>query len=69
MRPISSVLANFLTIEKGSVRLTSGDGESQLRQGDSAHYAADVPHRIENIGRGLAVAFLVVIYAPGRDGR
>ncbi|MEQ8789158.1 MAG: XRE family transcriptional regulator [Pirellulaceae bacterium] len=53
----------FLTIEKGTVRLTS-DGESRdLSKGDSAHYAADVPHRIENIGRGEAVVFLVDIYA------
>jgi transcriptional regulator with XRE-family HTH domain len=52
----------FLTIEKGKVRLTSGDQSSELSQGDSAHYPADVPHMIENIGRGDAVAFLVNIY-------
>lgn len=57
----------FLTIEKGTVRLYSGDESCQLHRGDSAHYAADVPHRIENAGRGEAVAFLVDIY--GRGGR
>ncbi len=57
----------FLTIEKGVVRLTSGDQTCELRKGDSAHYAADVPHRIENIGRGDAVAFLVDIYGRPAD--
>ncbi len=55
----------FLTVEKGTVRVHSGDETCELRQGDSAHYHADVPHRIENIGRGEAVAFLVDIYARG----
>jgi transcriptional regulator with XRE-family HTH domain len=57
----------FLTIEEGTVRLTSGDETRELSKGDSAHYPADVPHRIENIGRGQAVAFLVDIY--GRAAR
>lgn len=52
----------FLTIEKGSVRVTSGDQTSELHRGDSAHYPADVSHKIENIGRGEAVGFLVDIY-------
>ena len=54
----------FLTIEKGTVRLVSAAAEDELRRGDSAHYPADVPHRLENIGRGEALAFLVVIYPP-----
>lgn len=53
----------FLTIEKGSVRVISGQESSQLSKGDSAHYPADIPHRIENAGRGEAIAFLVDIYA------
>ena len=52
----------FLTIEEGAVRVTSGDNVSELRQGDSAHYAADVPHKIENLHDGESVAFLVDIY-------
>ena len=52
----------FLTIEKGNVRLSSGDQEAELGKGDSAHYSADVIHRIENIGRGEAIVFLVNIY-------
>jgi transcriptional regulator with XRE-family HTH domain len=53
----------FLAVEKGTVRLTSGSESTELGAGDSAHYPADVPHRIENVGRGEAVAFLVDIYA------
>ena len=57
----------FLTVEQGSVRLTSGEETTELGQGDSAHYPADVQHRIDNLGPGEAVAFLVDIY--GRPGR
>jgi mannose-6-phosphate isomerase-like protein (cupin superfamily) len=53
----------FLTVEKGALRVVSGDESCDLGRGDSAQYAADVPHRIENVGRGEAVAFLVDIYA------
>ena len=56
-----------VTIEQGRVRLTSGKETTELSQGDSAHYPADVPHRIDNLGPGEAVAFLVDIY--GRPGR
>jgi transcriptional regulator with XRE-family HTH domain len=59
----------FLTIEEGAVRLTSGEETRDLAKGDSAHYPADVPHRIENIGRGQAVVFLVDIYGRGSAGK
>lgn len=52
----------FLTVEKGAVRVVSGEEVSELNEGDSAHYPVDVPHAIENIGRGEAITFLVVIY-------
>lgn len=52
----------FLTIQKGRVRVTSAEECIELGRGDSANYRADVPHAIENIGRGDAVMFLVVIY-------
>ena len=57
----------FLTVERGRLRVTSGDETSELAEGDSAHYPADVPHRIDNLSPGEAVAFLVDIY--GRPGR
>jgi transcriptional regulator with XRE-family HTH domain len=53
----------FLTVEEGAVRLESGSESSDLARGDSAHYPADMPHRIANTGDGPAVLFLVVIYA------
>ena len=53
----------FLTVEKGSLRINAAGEPSELNRGDSAHYPADVPHHVQNTGRGEAVAFLVVIYA------
>jgi transcriptional regulator with XRE-family HTH domain len=52
----------FLTLSHGHIRITSGEDSAELRQGDSAHYPADVPHIIENLGRSDAVMFLVDIY-------
>ena len=42
--------------------MTSGKDVTDLGPGDSAHYRADVPHAIENTGRGVAIAFLVDLY-------
>lgn len=53
----------FLTVEEGAVRLESGSESSDLARGDSAHYPADIAHRIANAGADNAVLFLVVIYA------
>lgn len=52
----------FLTIQKGTVRVRSEEEVRDLHRGDSAHYRADVPHAIENSGKGDATAFLVVTY-------
>jgi transcriptional regulator with XRE-family HTH domain len=52
----------LLTVQKGSVRVTSGSDVEELRPGDSAHYHADVRHSIENVGDDDAVMFLVVTY-------
>ena len=52
----------FLTIQKGSARITSGDDTADLRKGDSAHYRADVPHTIVNTVRGDLTAYLLVTY-------
>jgi transcriptional regulator with XRE-family HTH domain len=56
----------FLTVEKGTVRLQAGDETTDLERGDSAHYPADIPHSIVNIGRGEALLFLVDIYGRPR---
>ncbi|MDA7950957.1 MAG: XRE family transcriptional regulator [Pirellulaceae bacterium] len=55
----------FLTIQSGRVRLTSGEEVCELVAGDSAHYPADVSHKIENLAPTESIAFLVDIY--GRD--
>ena len=54
----------FLTLQKGRIRVRSGDHSVILETGDSARYLADVDHAIENMGRGEALAFLVAIYHP-----
>jgi transcriptional regulator with XRE-family HTH domain len=52
----------FLTVQKGQVRVESAEDAETLGPRDSASYRADVPHAIVNIGRGEAVLFLVDIY-------
>ena len=52
----------FLTVQKGSLKVTSGDEIVDIEKGDSASYRADIEHCIENTGRSTALAFLVVIY-------
>jgi len=52
----------FLTVQKGSVRVESAGDSEELQPGDSASYRADVPHAIVNTGRSAAVIFLVDIY-------
>lgn len=52
----------FLTVQKGKVRLKSGEQDTVLQKGDSASYRADLPHCIENLSHYQAILFLVVIY-------
>lgn len=52
----------FLTVQKGRVRVESGEAATELGAGDSATYRADVPHALVNIGPGEATVFLVDIY-------
>jgi transcriptional regulator with XRE-family HTH domain len=52
----------FLTVESGTIKVSANTDEAILDQGDSAHYPADVPHSIENVGKVEAVVVLVEIY-------
>ncbi len=52
----------LLTVQRGSVRVTSAGDREQLTIGDSAYYPADQPHAIENDGPDDAVLYLVVTY-------
>src|ERR1051325_11695486 len=49
----------FLTVQKGRVRVESGGGAEELQAGDSASYRADVGHALINVGRSDAVIILV----------
>ena len=51
-----------LTVERGSVEITCADDHVTLNPGDSAHYAADVPHSIANTGKQDAVVVLAELY-------
>jgi transcriptional regulator with XRE-family HTH domain len=53
----------FLTVQKGEIRVESGDDAETLALGDSATYRADVAHAIVNTGKDEALVFLVDIYA------
>jgi transcriptional regulator with XRE-family HTH domain len=52
----------FLTVEKGRVKVESEGDAVELETGDSATYRADVSHAIVNTGSDEAVLFLVDIY-------
>ena len=52
----------FLTVQKGKVRVESGGSQQDLSTGDSGSYRADVGHAITNTAKTEAVMFLVVIY-------
>jgi transcriptional regulator with XRE-family HTH domain len=52
----------FLTVQKGQVRVETDADAEALNARDSASYRADVPHAIVNAGRGEAIVFLAVIY-------
>jgi len=50
----------LLTITNGRARVVSGENATELAQGDSAQYRADLPHAIENSGKKELVCYLVV---------
>ncbi|MEL6966868.1 MAG: XRE family transcriptional regulator [Pseudomonadota bacterium] len=52
-----------LTVLDGRVRVTSGAASSEVERGDTARYAADVPHEIVAVG-GAARVFLIVKLSP-----
>lgn len=50
----------LLTITSGEAHLLSGTSNCELQQGDSAHYRADLEHKIVNSGTTELVCYLVV---------
>jgi transcriptional regulator with XRE-family HTH domain len=60
--PHFSGTREYLTVQKGRVRVESGGDTEELGAGDSASFRADVPHAVVNIGRTEVLAYLVDIY-------
>jgi transcriptional regulator with XRE-family HTH domain len=52
----------FLTVQKGRLRIESAADFEEVNTGDSASYRADVPHALLNTGKAEAVVLLIVIY-------
>jgi transcriptional regulator with XRE-family HTH domain len=52
----------FLTVQKGKLRIESGNDSEELSPGDSASYRADVPHALVNTGKSESIVLLIVIY-------
>lgn len=52
----------FLFVNKGRLRVVTGEQQADIGRGDSIHYRADVPHCITNIGRGRAEAYMIAHY-------
>ncbi len=52
----------FLTLQRGRLRVESGDDVEELNPGDSASYRADIPHALVNAGKTEVLGFLIVIY-------
>ena len=58
-QPHARGAVEHLTVLEGEVRVTSGDAVTDVEAGDTARYAADVPHEITAQG-GAARIFLIV---------
>lgn len=52
----------MLTVARGSARVRAGITDIGLREGDTAHYRADIPHEIVCEGGEPLTAYLVVSY-------
>jgi transcriptional regulator with XRE-family HTH domain len=52
-----------LTVLSGALEVRAGAESARLRAGETARYAADVPHRIHNPGKASAQALLVVLHS------
>lgn len=50
----------LLTVASGTANIITGETVCKLSTGDSAHYRADLNHRIENAGKKTLVCYLVV---------
>jgi mannose-6-phosphate isomerase-like protein (cupin superfamily) len=51
-----------LSVQHGTLLVQAADSSQQIKSGDTARYAADVPHSMTNNGKTVARAILVVEY-------
>ena len=49
-----------IVVEKGKLEATLDGEKYLLREGDALYFAADVPHRFDNVGRGECAYYLVI---------
>ena len=49
-----------IVVESGELQATLGGEKYLLREGDALYFAADVPHRFDNVGRGECAYYLVI---------
>jgi mannose-6-phosphate isomerase-like protein (cupin superfamily) len=59
LQPHRRGVEECLVVEKGRLRIVVGDEEYVLDEGDSAYFASDSSHRLENAGRGECSYYLV----------
>ncbi len=49
-----------IVVESGQLEATLGGEKYLLREGDALYFAADLPHRFDNVGRGECAYYLVI---------
>ena len=49
-----------IVVESGQLEATLDGKKFRLREGDALYFAADVPHRFDNVGRGECAYYLVI---------
>jgi len=53
-------VGEHIVVEKGDLEAILDGERYQLRDGDALYFAADVPHRFNNVGRGECAYYLVI---------
>jgi len=62
--PHTAGTKEIATVLRGEVAIESAESRFTLREGDTLHYAADVPHAIENLKDEPAELYLVDWFRP-----
>ena len=53
-------VGEHIVVEKGELEAILDGERYQLRDGDALYFAANVPHRFDNVGRGECAYYLVI---------